>query len=151
IPLGKRDLLGHRRVRCAVVVLLGLGTEWIYHNDTTNTTSDRRMRRMRFDHFLSRSCPKSRVDFYTPKCKFDRENTNDFQNVRVTRRGIVGQTAHVVILSQNYFAREITRFSRTKTWRNYQMLSQNSDREVIALDGVRSCALYELLGKSLCP
>ena len=97
---------------------------------TTTRRSRRRMETLlkRFDHFLPRSCPKTRPLIYTCKCKVVRENTTFAKQPCATSRGLLRQIRDVGILSQNYFAREFTSFSHAKTWSSSQNLSQNYPR-----------------------
>jgi hypothetical protein len=110
----------NRRVRRAVVVLFGSKIQ-TYHNDTTITTP-----RKRFDYVLPRSCPKITPRYFTRQCESVRENTAFFNRDCATSPRILGQAEHVRILSNNYFAREFTRFPRARSWQVCQKLSQNS-------------------------
>jgi hypothetical protein len=78
------------------------------------------------DHFLPRSCPKITCKFFTRKYKSARENTVFSKRGCATSLGILGQTEHVRILFNNYFAREFASVLRASSWRNCQKLSQNS-------------------------
>ena len=72
------------------------------------------------------SRPKTPPVIYTPEIKMTREN-KAWPAIGVCKMsGVFGQSEHVGILSQNYFAREFTRFWRAQSWRNCQIVSQNS-------------------------
>jgi hypothetical protein len=87
----------------------------------------------RINHFLPSICPKITPFIYTVQSKTTRENAIRLQSACATCRVILGQTHHVADLSNKYFAREFTRFSRAQLWRSCQIVSQNSLRFLIPL------------------
>ena len=85
-----------------------------------------RLQNHAFDHFLPPICLKTPLTFFTRKRKSVPENTSDFENACATSLGVLRQTEHGCILSQNYFAREFTRFSGASLWQICKNESQNS-------------------------
>jgi hypothetical protein len=75
--------------------------------------------------FTAHSVSKPPPIFRAQKPSSARENTSHLKNSRSIFAGGFETNSRFGDLSQNYFAREFTRFSRTGPWQIYQHVSQN--------------------------